>query len=115
MRRSPLEMRMHILDHLNSDGNTPKKLTQLMYKTNVNCSVLKEILGIYIEEGVVAQIYLTPKRNGYRPIHARFNLTDKGKAVLGAYKELLHKFNDVTIAEPFVTVSRAVEYVPNIG
>jgi predicted transcriptional regulator len=43
MRRSKLEMYVDTLMVLAHQG--PLRLTHLMYKTNVNCSVLKEYLG----------------------------------------------------------------------
>jgi len=42
MRRSKLEMYIDILKVLAHRG--PLKLTHIMYKANVNCSVLKEYL-----------------------------------------------------------------------
>jgi predicted transcriptional regulator len=48
MRRSKLEMYIDILKVLAQRG--PLKLTHIMYKANVNCSVLKEYLDFLIRE-----------------------------------------------------------------
>ena len=42
MRRSKLEMYIAILNVLNHKG--PLKLTHVMYKANINCSILNEYL-----------------------------------------------------------------------
>ncbi len=49
MRRSKLEMYVDILKVLAQRG--PLKLTHVMYKANVNCSVLKGILGLSDKAG----------------------------------------------------------------
>ena len=49
MRRSKLEMYVDILSVLALRG--PLKLTHIMYKANVNCSILKEYLESLIQQG----------------------------------------------------------------
>jgi predicted transcriptional regulator len=53
MRRSKLEMYVDILKVLAHRG--PLKLTHIMYKANVNCSVLKEYLDFLIKQGLVEE------------------------------------------------------------
>ena len=53
MRRSKLEMYVDILRVLAQRG--PLKLTHVMYKANVNCSVLKEYLDFLIQHGLVEE------------------------------------------------------------
>jgi predicted transcriptional regulator len=52
MRRSKLEMYVDILKVLAHRG--PLKLTHVMYKANVNCSVLKEYLDFLIKQNLVS-------------------------------------------------------------
>ena len=70
MRRSKLEMYVDILKVLAQRG--PLKLTHVMYKANVNCSVLKE----YLEERTIG------KR---RVVYA---VTQRGITVLKYFREL---------------------------
>jgi hypothetical protein len=53
MRRSKLEMYVDILKVLAHRG--PLKLTHVMYKANVNCSVLKEYLDFLMKQGLVEE------------------------------------------------------------
>ncbi len=53
VRRSKLEMYVDILTVLAHRG--PLKLTHVMYKANVNCSVLKEYLDFLIKQGLVEE------------------------------------------------------------
>jgi hypothetical protein len=57
MRRSKLEMYVDILSVLANRG--PLKLTHIMYKANVNCSVLEGLLDFLIKQGLVEKRYLT--------------------------------------------------------
>ena len=51
MRRSKFEMHLDIIRTLAQKG--PLKLTHIMYKANVNCSVLREQLDFLIQENIV--------------------------------------------------------------
>jgi predicted transcriptional regulator len=51
VRRSKLEMYVDILSVLSRRG--PLKLTHVMYKANVNCSVLKEYLDFLMKQELV--------------------------------------------------------------
>ena len=51
MRRSKMEIHLDILKTLAQKG--PLKLTHIMYKANVNCSVLKEYLDFLTQQKLV--------------------------------------------------------------
>ena len=79
MRRSKLEMYVDILSVLAHKG--PLKLTHVMYKANVNCSVLKENLTFLIKQGLVEERTLRKQRVVYA-------VTPRGITVLKYFKEL---------------------------
>ena len=79
MRRSKLEMHLDILITLAQKG--PLKLTHLMYKANVNCSVLKEYLDFLTENGHVEEKIMKKQRIVYR-------ITEKGLSTLKSFQEL---------------------------
>ena len=79
MRRSKLEMYIDILKVLAHKG--PLKLTHIMYKANVNCSVLKEYLDFLIEQGLVEEKTVGKKRIVYA-------VSEKGLRVLKYFREL---------------------------
>ena len=79
MRRSKLEMYIDILKTLAQRG--PLKLTHIMYKANVNCSVLKEYLDFLIEQQLVEEKTVGKKRIVYV-------VSEKGLQVLKYFREL---------------------------
>ena len=79
MRRSKLEMYIDILKVLAHRG--PLKLTHIMYKANVNCSVLKQYLDFLIEQNLVEEQTVGKKRIVYA-------ITDRGRTVLKYFREL---------------------------
>jgi predicted transcriptional regulator len=79
MRRSKLEMYIDILRVLAQKG--PLKLTHIMYKANVNCSVLKEYLDFLIDQELVEEKTVGKKRIVYA-------VTEKGFKVLKYFREL---------------------------
>jgi len=79
MRRSKLEMHIDILKVLAQRG--PLKLTHIMYKANVNCSVLKEFLDFLTLQNLVEEKTLGKKRTVYA-------ITDQGRKVLTYFREL---------------------------
>ena len=79
MRRSKLEMHLDILMTLAKKG--PLKLTHIMYKSNVNCSVLKEYLDFLIQQELVAEKTIKKERIVY-------TITEKGLTVLKYFREL---------------------------
>jgi predicted transcriptional regulator len=79
MRRSKLEMYIDILKVLAHKG--PLKLTHIMYKANVNCSVLKEYLEFLIDQELVEEKTVGKKRIVYV-------VSEKGLRVLKYFREL---------------------------
>ncbi|MFP3985888.1 MAG: winged helix-turn-helix domain-containing protein [Candidatus Bathyarchaeia archaeon] len=79
MRRSKLEMYIDILKVLSQRG--PLKLTHIMYKANVNCSVLKQYLDFLIQQGLVEERTIGKKRVVYA-------VTQRGITVLKYFREL---------------------------
>ncbi len=79
MKRSKLEMYIDILRVLAHKG--PLKLTHIMYKANVNCSVLKGNLDFLIKQGLVEEQIISKNRAG-------FAITQRGIAVLKYFREL---------------------------
>ena len=79
MRRSKLEMYVDILSVLSHRG--PLKLTHVMYKANVNCSVLKEYLDFLMKQGLVEE---RPVKKG----RIVFAVTQRGLMVLKYFREL---------------------------
>jgi len=59
----------------------PLKLTHVMYKANINCSLLKEYLESLIKQGLVEE-KITGKTK------ADYAITKKGLTVLKQFKEL---------------------------
>ena len=79
MRRSQLEMYVDILEVLAHRG--PLKLTHVMYKVNVNCSVLREYLDFLIKQGLVEVKIIGKGRRVYA-------ITQLGVTVLEQFREL---------------------------
>ncbi len=79
MRRSKLEMYIDILSVLSQRG--PLKLTHIMYKANVNCSVLTEYLDFLVKNDLVQE--RPAKKN--RTVYA---ITQRGISVLKAFREI---------------------------
>jgi predicted transcriptional regulator len=79
MRRSKLEMYVDILTVLAHRG--PLKLTHVMYKANVNCSVLKGYLEFLIKQSLVEERVVGRQRVVYA-------VTQRGLTVLKYFREL---------------------------
>jgi len=79
VRRSKLEVYVDILTVLAHRG--PLKLTHVMYKANVNCSVLKEYLDFLMKQGLVEERTIGKRR-------VVFAVTQRGITVLKYFKEL---------------------------
>ena len=79
MRRSKLEMYVDILKVLALRG--PLKLTHIMYKANVNCSVLSEYLEFLLKQGLVEERKLKKNRTVYA-------VTQNGLSLLKSFREL---------------------------
>ena len=87
MRRSKLEMYVDILKTLARHG--PLKLTHVMYKANVNCSVLKEYLDFLLQQNLVEEQIIRKKKNKTRVVYA---ITERGGTVLKYFRELESAF-----------------------
>lgn len=83
MRRSKMEMYIDILKVLAQNG--PLKLTHVMYKANVNCSVLKQNLDFLIEQNLIEEQVTTKRRNKTK---IRYAVTEKGKTVIKYFNEV---------------------------
>jgi predicted transcriptional regulator len=83
MRRSKMEMYIDILKVLSHNG--PLKLTHVMYKANVNCSVLKEYLDFLIRQSLIEEQIIHKKRNKTK---IRYSITERGRKVLKYFNEI---------------------------
>ncbi len=83
MRRSKLETYLDILNTLALKG--PLKLTHIMYKSNLNCNVLKEQLDFLMKNSLVEERILAKERVVYA-------LTQRGSNVLKAFREIRQIF-----------------------
>jgi len=92
MRRSKLETNVDILKALARHG--PLKLTHIMYKANVNCSILKQQLNSLIEQNLVEATMLRKKTVAYA-------IREKGRRVLKTFWELNKAFQ-LTEEEPLL-------------
>ena len=79
MRRSKLETYVAILSVLANKG--PLKLTHIMYKANVNYSVLREQLDFLIKQNLVQERIIKKERTV-------FAVTPRGITVLKYFREL---------------------------
>ncbi len=79
MKRSQLEMYVDILDVLAHGG--PLKLTHVMNKVNVNCSVLRECLDFLTNQGLVEVKIIGKGRKVYA-------ITQLGVTVIKQFREL---------------------------
>ena len=76
--------------------NGPLKLTHVMYKANVNCSVLKQNLDFLIKQNLIEELIVHKKRN---KIKIRYAITEKGRTVI-------RYFNEVNIALQITDASK---------
>ena len=83
MRRSKLEMYIDILQVLASKGQL--KLTHIMYKSNVNCKVLKAQLDFLLKNGLVEERILRKQKSVYA-------ITPKGMSTLKAFVQIKQVF-----------------------
>ena len=79
MRRSQLEMHLKILEILDHVG--PLKLTHVMNRANVNCSLLKESFDFLTKQGLVEEKIIGKERKVYA-------ITKLGCKVLEQFREL---------------------------
>ena len=79
MRRSKIEICIEILKILSQRGLS--RITHVMYDTNTNCSLLKEILVFMIKQGLVEEKSVGKDRVAYC-------ITQRGISILNAFDEL---------------------------
>jgi len=65
--------------------NGPMKLTHVMYKANVNCSVLKENLDFLLQQNLIEEQITVKKRNKTK---VRYAITEKGRTVIKYFNEV---------------------------
>ncbi len=83
MRRSKLEIYIDILEVLALKGQL--KLTHIMYKSNVNCQVLKTQLEFLMKNGLVEERLLRKEKTVY-------GITQRGITVLKSFREIKQIF-----------------------
>jgi predicted transcriptional regulator len=79
MRRSKIEICIEILSILSQRGLS--RITHIMYNSNTNCSLLKEILLFMIKQELVEEKSVGKDRVAY-------HITQRGISILKAFKEL---------------------------
>lgn len=79
IRRSKIEICIEILSILNRRGLS--RITHVMYNTNTNCSLLKEILVFMMKQNLVEEKSVGKDRVAYC-------ITQRGKSILNAFQEL---------------------------
>ncbi len=78
-RRSKIEICIEILSILSQRGLS--RITHIMYDTNTNCSLLKEIMVFMIKQNLVEAKNVGKDRVAYC-------ITQRGISILNAFKEL---------------------------
>lgn len=78
-----MEMYVDILRVLARRG--PLKLTHIMYKANVNCSVLKQLLDFLVRQNLIEEQASSRKRKKTRVVYV---ITERGLTVLRYFREL---------------------------
>jgi predicted transcriptional regulator len=78
-----MEMYIDILKVMARNG--PLKLTHIMYKANVNCSVLKQNLDFLIQQNLIEEQITVKRRNKTKITYA---ITDKGRTVIKYFNEV---------------------------
>lgn len=81
-RRSKLEIYIDVLRVLAHNG--PLKLTHIMYKSNVNCTVLKTFLDSLSQQNLVEEQIVQKRKQ--RKI--TYTITEKGRTALNYFKEI---------------------------
>jgi predicted transcriptional regulator len=83
MKRSKLEMYMTLLSSLSgnaeSSGNVGKGITKIMYATNINCTIAKEMLAIAEGRGDVKKTKQKNRQN--------YVLTDRGLSFVDGWRQ----------------------------
>jgi len=82
LRRSKLEIYVDVLQVLAWHG--PLKLTHIMYRVNVNCSVLKEFLDLLTEHNLIEEQTLRKKKRQ----KTVYDITERGRTALNHFREI---------------------------
>ena len=83
MRRSKMEMYIDILKVMAKNG--PLKLTHVMYKANLNCSVLKKNLDFLIKQNLIEEQITIKRKN---KIKINYAITERGRKVIKYFNEV---------------------------
>jgi predicted transcriptional regulator len=83
--RSKLEQNVAILKVLAYEG--PMRYTHIMYKTNINCAVLKEYLKSMAERNLIEKRDVTERHNPSNK-HEVFAITQHGVTALKRFNDL---------------------------
>ena len=98
-RRSKLEIYIDVLRVLAHHG--PLKLTHIMYKSNVNCTVLKTFLDVLAQQNLVEE-QIVQKRRRKKITYA---ITERGRTALNYFKEIKMALQpDEEIKSPYVFI-----------
>jgi predicted transcriptional regulator len=81
-RRSKLEIYVDVLRVLAWHG--PLKLTHVMYKVNVNCTVLKEFLDSLSQQNLIEE-HVVRKKKGQKTV---YDITERGRTALTYFREI---------------------------
>ena len=81
-RRSKLEIYVDILKVLAQNG--PLKLTHIMYKVNVNCSVLRQFLDSLSQQSLIEEQTFQKKKQ-QKIVYA---ITERGRTALKHFREI---------------------------
>jgi predicted transcriptional regulator len=99
LRRSKLEIYIDVLRVLAHHG--PLKLTHIMYKSNVNCTVLKTFLDVLAQQNLVEE-QIVQKRKRKKITYA---ITERGRTALNYFKEIKMALQpDDEIKSPYVFI-----------
>jgi len=82
LRRSKLEIYVDVLQVLAWHGSL--KLTHIMYRVNVNCSVLKEFLDLLTEHNLIEEQTLRKKKRQ----KTVYDITERGRTALNHFREI---------------------------
>jgi predicted transcriptional regulator len=83
-----MEMYVDILKVLAKNG--PLKLTHVMYKANVNCSVLKLNLDFLIKQNLIEEQIKIKKKNKTK---IRYAITERGRTIIKHFNQVDRALN----------------------
>jgi predicted transcriptional regulator len=84
-RRSDLEMEIDVLKALSRTKSL--RITHIMYRANLNCTVLKAILANLEGKGLITALWLHKEHlSSHGKSRAFYTITPEGQAVLQSYR-----------------------------